>query len=202
MLENINAVIFDLDGTIVDSMWVWTAIDEEYVRNYQLELPQNFHKAIEGMSYTETAQYFLDTFPQLTMSLETLKSDWTNMAFKKYTEEVSLKEGMYEFLKDLQERGIRMGIATSNGRELVEAVMKAKGVDCFFSCVVTSCEVNAGKPAPDVYLKAAKYLKTEPEHCLVFEDVPMGILAGKNAGMKVCAVEDAFSKPQEAKKEN
>ena len=57
-----------------------------------------------------------------------------------------------------------------------------------------------GKPAPDVYLKAAESLQTSPENCLVFEDVPMGILAGKNAGMKVCAVEDEFSKVQEKKK--
>lgn len=59
-----------------------------------------------------------------------------------------------------------------------------------------------GKPAPDVYLKAAESLQTSPENCLVFEDVPMGILAGKNAGMKVCAVEDEFSKVQEKRKEN
>ena len=65
---------------------------------------------------------------------------------------------------------------------------------------MTSCEAKRGKPAPDVYLKAAGQLGAEPSACLVFEDVPMGILAGKNAGMRVCAVDDWFSRPQDAKK--
>lgn len=200
MIEDIKAAIFDLDGTLVDSMWVWTAIDKEYIEKYDLKLPEDFHKKIEGMSYTETAQYFLDTFPQITMSLEELKAKWTEMAFQKYTQEVTLKEGVYEFLEELKKRNIRMGIATSNGRKLVEGVLKARKIAHFFEVIVTSCEVNAGKPAPDVYLKAAKMLNTEAARCLVFEDVPMGILAGKNAGMKVCAVEDEYSKPQEMKK--
>ncbi len=63
MLEHTKAVIFDLDGTLVDSMWVWTAIDEDYIRKYHLNPPEDFHEAMEGMSYTETAQYFLKIFP-------------------------------------------------------------------------------------------------------------------------------------------
>ena len=66
--------------------------------------------------------------------------------------------------------------------------------------LVDSMWVNKGKPAPDVYLKAAGQLGADPSACLVFEDVPMGILAGKNAGMRVCAVDDWFSRPQDAKK--
>ena len=65
---------------------------------------------------------------------------------------------------------------------------------------MTSCEVSRGKPAPDVYLEAARRLAATPRQCLVFEDVPMGIRAGKNAGMQVCAVEDAFSAKQESEK--
>ena len=73
-------------------------------------------------------------------------------------------------------------------------------IDGFFDSVHTACEVKTGKPSPDVYLLVADELKIPPEKCLVFEDVPMGIMAGKNAGMKVCAVEDDFSRPQEMKK--
>ena len=62
MLEHTKAVIFDLDGTLVDSMWVWTAIDEDYIRKYHLNPPEDFHEAMEGMSYTETAQYFFRSF--------------------------------------------------------------------------------------------------------------------------------------------
>src|SRR5699024_8375515 len=74
------------------------------------------------------------------------------------------------------------------------------GLAPYFDSVRTSCEVSAGKPAPDVYLKVAKDLSVDPSACLVFEDVPKGILAGKNAGMEVCAVDDEFSRPLEAEK--
>ena len=100
----------------------------------------------------------------------------------------------------LKEKGIRTGIATSNDRKLVEEFLKARQITHLFDTICTSCEVNKGKPAPDVYLKAAGQLGAEPSACLVFEDVPMGILAGKNAGMRVCAVDDWFSRPQDAKK--
>ena len=101
--------------------------------------------------------------------------------------------GAGEFLKELKRRGIKIGIATSNGREMVVAVLKALQIEEYFDVVTTACEVAAGKPAPDIYLKVAETLGAAPEDCLVFEDVPAGILAGKRAGMEVCAVEDDFS---------
>ena len=82
----------------------------------------------------------------------------------------------------------------------METTLKALHIEELFDSVRTSCEVSAGKPAPDVYLKVAEDLQVNPENCLVFEDVPMGILAGKNAGMTVCGVDDEFSRPQEEKK--
>lgn len=200
MLEQIEAVIFDMDGTLVDSMWVWTAIDQEYVERYNLTVPEDFHEAIEGKSYTETARYFLDTFPQLPHTLDEIKQEWYDMSLEKYTKEVRLKDGAEDFIREIRSRGIRTGIATSNDRKLVEKSLQAMGVSSLFDTISTGCEVKRGKPAPDVYLKAADNLMARPSECLVFEDVPMGILAGKNAGMKVCAVDDWFSRPQEAKK--
>ena len=177
-------------------MWVWTAIDEDYIRKYHLNPPEDFHEAMEGMSYTETAQYFLKIFPELPHTVEEIKKEWYDMSVDKYTKEVTLKPGVKEFLEMLKEKGIRTGIATSNDRKLVEEFLKARQITHLFDTICTSCEVNKGKPAPDVYLAAAKALNVSPENCLVFEDVPMGILAGKNAGMKVCAVEDSYSKEQ------
>lgn len=91
-------------------------------------------------------------------------------------------------------------IATSNSRELLNAFLEEQKLLPYIDAAVTSCDVSAGKPAPDVYLKTASLLETSPRECLVFEDVPMGILAGKNADMKVCAVEDAYSIDQTDKK--
>ncbi len=195
MLQNKKAVIFDLDGTLVDSMWMWKAIDIEYLGKFGISLPESLQKDIEGMSFSETAVYFKETF-QIPDSLEKIKADWNRMAYDKYTKEVFLKKGAKEFLDYCKVHGIKLGIATSNSRELVDATLEALSIRDYFNCVMTACEVAKGKPAPDIYLAVAENLQVEPSRCLVFEDVTMGIMAGKNAGMEVCAVEDEFSMNQ------
>lgn len=195
MLKNVDAVIFDLDGTLVDSMWMWHQIDVEYLAKYELTVPEDLQGAIEGFSFSETAAYFKERF-QIPESLEEIKRTWNEMAWDKYLHEVPLKPGAGEFLKRCKERGILLGIATSNSRQLVENVAAVHGFGDYFSCIMTSCDVGKGKPAPDIYLAVARQLHVKPERCLVFEDIIPGIQAGKNAGMKVCAVEDAYSLPQ------
>lgn len=192
MLEDIDAVIFDLDGSLVDSMWLWREIDIEYLGSFGIPLPEGLQGKIEGMSFHETALYFKEHFP-IPDSLDKIKADWNRMAWDKYTNEVPLKPGIPEFLKGCKSNGILLGIATSNSRELVDNVARVHGLHDYFSSIVTGCDVKKGKPAPDVYLTAAGQLGVSPERCLVFEDILPGIQAGKNAGMRVCAVEDAYS---------
>ena len=202
MLEDIDAVIFDMDGTLIDSMWIWPSIDEDFFEKYNLVEPENFHENIEGMSYTEVVHFFLEAFPTLKRTPEQIMDEWTEMARDRYMNESPLKTGVHGFILEMKRQGKKIGIATSNGRALVEDTLNALGVSQYFDVVRTACEAGKGKPAPDVYLLVAKELGVSPGHCLVFEDVPMGILAGKNAGMKVCAVDDAFSRIQEEKKKS
>ena len=192
MLENIDAVIFDLDGTLVDSMWMWRRIDEEYLAGLGIECPDDIQKGIEGMSFTQTAHYFKERF-NISDDIEKIKKDWNTMAFDKYSREVPFKDKALEFVKSLREKGIKTGIATSNSTELVEAVLKAHNAEQYFDEIHTSCEVKAGKPSPDIYLLVADTLHVKPEKCLVFEDIPAGITGGKNAGMRVCAIYDKYS---------
>ncbi len=119
--------------------------------------------------------------------------DWNEMALWKYTHEIALKPGAKEFLHHLKAAGIKLGIATSNSRGLVDEVLKAQDIYELFDVIRTGCEVGKGKPAPDIYLSVAKELGVAPKDCLVFEDVAEGIQAGKHAGMTVCAVEDEYS---------
>ena len=197
MLKEIDAIIFDIDGTLIDSMWIWTEIDDIFLAKYNLKQPENFHKGMEGKSYSETAQYFLDIFPELPHTRQELEEEWHQMAFDIYTKEMPLKKGAHSFIVEMYQAGKKLGIATSNSRELAEGMLQNNGVYDYFHSMWTSDEALKGKPAPDVYLRVAESLGVDPSRCLVFEDVPNGILAGKNAGMKVCAVEDHFSKPQE-----
>ena len=200
MLKEIEAIIFDVDGTLIDSMWIWENIDELFLEKYHLEKPEGFHEGMEGMSYSETAQYFLDLFPSLPHTREELEQEWYDMAYEIYTTQMELKKGAYEFIKTMHEKGIKLGIATSNNRQLAEGTLAHNKVLDDIDVIWTAGEAGAGKPNPAVYLNVARDLGVAPEKCLVFEDVSNGILAGKNAGMKVCAVDDRFSRPQEAKK--
>lgn len=199
MLKNTKAVIFDLDGTLVDSMWMWSKIDDEYLARFGIVRPENLQQDIEGMSFSETAYYFKERF-QIPDSIDTIKKDWNEMAWEKYEKQVPLKSGAKAFLEKLKEHDIALGIATSNSRELVEMVTRVHGIRDYFSAVITGCDVGKGKPNPEVYLKAASEMNVNPSECLVFEDVIQGIMAGKNAGMKVCAVEDDYSMFQKEEK--
>ena len=182
------------------SMWIWPEVDRIYMEKYHLTEPATFHRDIEGKSYTETAQYFVDTFQTLDRTVEQVMQEWRDMTIRLYATEVFPKPGAVEFLKAMKKQGVLLGIATSNDRTIADAALQAQHLAPYFDSIRTSCEVSAGKPAPDVYLKVAEDLRIEPSSCLVFEDVPNGILAGKNAGMEVCAVDDEFSRPLEAEK--
>jgi len=194
MLDEIEAIIFDLDGTLIDSMNVWSEIDQEYMAKLGIPIPADLRNDIEGMGFAEVAVYFQNRF-HIQQSVKEITDEWHEMAYDKYAKEIRLKPGAGDFLRDMKKRDRKLGIATSNSRQLLKAVLVSNGVDDLFDAFCTSDEVNNSKPAPDVYLKVADKLNVSPESCLVFEDIPQGIMAGKNAGMRVCAVEDNFSMP-------
>ena len=199
MLKDKKAVIFDLDGTLVDSMWIWREIDERFLGQYGLQVPEGLNDLLEGFSFNETAEYFKDNFP-LPLSIQEIKDTWNHMAFEMYMNEIPLKEGAKEFLDILKEKNLPLGIATSNSRELTKACLDAHGIGEYFQYICTSNEVPKGKPAPDVYLKTAEKLSVSPEHILVFEDIPYGIMAGNRANMTTCAVRDSYSQAVTEKK--
>lgn len=199
MFQNKKAVIFDLDGTLLDSMSLWHDIDVEYLGMFGLSVPDDLMRSIAGMAFHEVAVYFQNRF-HITDPIETIMQVWDEMAYRKYATEIGLKPCAREFLSLLKENGYRIGIATSNSRRLLMASLDAHGIADYFHFMCTADETIKGKPDPDVYLEAAKGLHIAPEDCLVFEDIPVGILAGKRAHMTVCAVGDRFSDDQKQEK--
>lgn len=199
MLNNKKAVVFDLDGTLVDSMWMWDEIDVEYLAKFNYSVPPGLQREIEGKSFDETAVYFKKRF-DIPDSIEEIQTEWLDMARYKYQCETPLKEGAAEFIRHLSGLGIRLGIASSNSIELVQTILKAHQLEATFVAVHTCSDVTKGKPEPDVYLLTASNLGVRPQDCLVFEDVPMGITAGRSAGMETCAVWDSYSVSQDREK--
>ena len=197
--NSVKGVIFDLDGTLIDSMSMWDDIDVEYLKRFGYDLPDDYQKKIEGLSFHEVAVYTKERF-QIPDNIETMMRDWNDMAYDFYRHRVPLKPGVRKFLSFLKEQEIPCGIATSNSPELLNAVLNSLKIHDFFTVMITGSEVEHGKPAPDIYNYAAARMGLKPSECLVFEDVEAGILAARAAEMNVCAVYDQRSKisPSEA----
>lgn len=195
MLNNIEACIFDLDGTVIDSMWVWSAIDTEYLAKYGYDVPKDMQADIEGASMREVAIYFKDRF-NLSDDLDTIINDWNEMAIYKYGHSVTLKPHIKEFFEFLKSRNIKIGLFTSNSLVLANAALDGLDVHKYFDVITAGCGDIKGKPEPDGYLLTADKLLVPYDKCLVFEDLTQGIKAGINAGMKTCAVKDEYSEYQ------
>lgn len=192
MFENTKAVIFDMDGTLVDSMWIWRQVDIDFLGKRGLSVPKNIQAEIEGFSYTETAIYFKDTF-KLNDSIEEIKEEWRLMAEDFYRNRIDMKKGAKEFIIQLHKRNIKIAIATSNSRELVEYMLERHNIRDYFDVIRTSCEVDKGKPHPDVYLKVASDLQLSQSECLAFEDTVAGATAVVTAGMRLIVMKDTAS---------
>lgn len=192
ILKDIDAVIFDMDGTLVDSMWIWRDIDIEYLQRFGIEMPEGLQEDIGGIGIYQTAVYFKERFG-IQDDIAKMIADWDDMAMAKYRFEVPLKDGIAELLQMLYEHKIPCAVATSSSNALTEAAMETHDIGEYFETIVTGEDIHNGKPAPDIYLECAKRLSVPPSRCLVFEDLIHGIKAAKAAGMNVCAVEDAFS---------
>ena len=186
----IKGAIFDLDGTLIDSMGVWEKIDIDYLKQRNIPVPVGLGEAIRELTFQESAIYFKARF-HLPDKIEDIMAEWNKMAIYEYAHRIQLKEGARKFLEFLNAKEVLIGLATTNCLMLVEKVLKNNEVRNYFSSVVTVAEVRKGKMFPDIYLHTAKKLFLEPQECVVFEDILMGVLSAKKAGMKVVGVSDA-----------
>ena len=193
MFTDMKATIFDLDGTLIDSMWVWEQIDKDYLESIGHPVPPNLKDDITHLSLSQTAVYFKKRF-NIKDSIDSIISTWSNMAYYQYANNIHLKKGAFEFLSHLKASNIKIGLATSNSIDLLTAVLKNNEIYDFFDTITVSDEVKVGKDNPDIYLLSAKKLGVSPSECIVFEDIPAAVSGAKKANMKVVAILDEYEK--------
>ena len=193
MFTDMKAAIFDLDGTLIDSMWVWEQIDKDYLESIGHPVPPNLKDDITHLSLSQTAVYFKKRF-NIKDSIDSIISTWSNMAYYQYANNIHLKKGAFEFLSHLKASNIKIGLATSNSIDLLTAVLKNNKIYDFFDTITVSDEVKVGKDTPDIYLLSAKKLGVSPSECIVFEDIPAAVSGAKKANMNVVGICDEYEK--------
>ncbi|MDR3172168.1 MAG: HAD family phosphatase [Treponema sp.] len=197
-MNQIEAVIFDLDGTLIDSMGVWERIDGAFLRNRGIEVPSDYGEAIRALGFRQTAQYTIRRFG-FSDTEEALMAEWHEMARHEYETRIPLKPYAKEYLRSLQANQVKLGIATAAPPALYEAVLRHHRIRDFFEVICSTDEVGRGKAYPDLFLHTAARLNTAPEHCLVFEDILQAIESARRAGMMVYGIyDDASRKDWEA----
>ena len=191
----IKGAIFDLDGTLIDSMFIWDTIGERYLRSLGIEPRENLAEVFKTFTLEQAAEYYREHYG-VSLSVPEIVRGVNGMIEELYRGTVSLKNGVSEFLKALSEQGIRMCIATVTDRYLAEAALVRLGVRKYFSEIFTSAEVGSDKTTPHIYRSALAHLGTDKHETVVFEDAYHALMTAKNDGFAVAAVYDAHEKRQ------
>ena len=186
MTHSVDAVIFDLDGVLVDSEHVWDAVREELARERGGRWHDRAQADMMGMSSTEWSRYMHDVIG-LPEPPQQIDAEVVRRMRERYAQELPLVDGGVEAVRRLA-ADFRLGLASSSNRPLIDAVLEQAGIAGLFAATVSSEEVERGKPAPDVYLEAARRLGVAPERCVAIEDSANGIRSAKAAGMRVVAI--------------
>jgi HAD superfamily hydrolase (TIGR01509 family) len=191
----IEAVIFDLDGILIDSEHVWDEVRQELAKERGGRWSDSASRDMMGMSSIEWSRYMRDVVG-LDEDPEEISAEVVRRLEERYHEELPIIPGSEEALKLLAARW-PLGLASSSNRELIDLVLAESGFGRFFRATVSSEEVPRGKPAPDVYVEAARRLGADPARCAAVEDSENGILAAKAAGMRTIAIPNPRYPPDE-----
>ena len=191
----IGAVVFDLDGVILQTEEVWDEVRGRYVIEHGGRYDEEAQRAMMGMSAPEWSRYLASRLG-VRGTPEKISADIVRLMDARYREALPLIPGAKDAVERLAARW-PLGLASSSNRPLIDAALTLSGLERYFTATVSSEEVARGKPAPDVYLEAARRLEVAPARCAAVEDSHAGIRSAKSAGMRVIAIPNASYPPDE-----
>lgn len=188
-----KAVIFDFDGTIADSTYVWKKVDEDFFKARGMSVPKDYVDAISTMSFVNGAKYTKAKY-NLPETIEDIMAEWNVHALYEYANNVKLKPYARDYIAKVKNMGLKIGLATASNPEYYLPVLEREGIASWFDVFVDGTMGVRNKDYPDIYILCAEKLGVEPKYCMVYEDILKGVLSAKKAGMEVTAVYDEGSK--------
>ena len=204
MINKIKGAIFDMDGTLVDSLIFWDVLWDHLgmlFRNGEKFRPTDEEDKNMRTMTLRDAMYYINSIYHMEKDEEELFNIAKNLLGDFYETKVELKNGVHEFLKHCQNRGIKMCVASASAKEYISGVLKRLGIDKYFGNIFSCEEIGKGKDKPDIYLTAMEYLGTNKEETCVFEDSLTAIMTANKIGMKTVAIYDKFNYGQKEMKE-
>lgn len=173
-----GGIIFDLDGTLIESNYVWSKIDEDFLGRRGIPVPDDYFKIVSTMNFQQAAAYTNERF-SLNEKIDDMCREWFEQAVYEYTNKIPLVEGADKFVHFLKRNNVKIALATASSEALYAPVLKRHGLYGCFDFFATTEQVERGKGFPDVYELACKGIGESPEKCAVFEDIIEGIRGAK-----------------------
>ncbi|MFV0466442.1 MAG: HAD family hydrolase [Lachnospiraceae bacterium] len=198
---NVRGAIFDFDGTLFDSMFIWDVIGSEYLSSIGYKPADALNETLKAMSMDQAACYFKEEYgvaksvPEITQGVNQLLEHY-------YFDTIQLKSGVKDFLCKLNDKGVKLCIATATDKYLVEAALRRTDLRPYFSQIFTCSNVGSGKDNPAIFLAAQSYLRTKIEETIVFEDAVHALRTAKAAGFLTVGIYDAYQTDNDAVKEH
>ncbi len=191
LFGSVTTAFYDLDGTLLDSVWVWREIDDEYLARFGLIATPEFKRELAGRGNREGAAFTAEYFG-LSIPVDEIIKEWYAMAAVKYSREVKLVPHVREYILEKKARGIKQYVLTGLSADLAKPCLEHNGIIGEFDGIITTDGAGYGKMRPELYLCASRAANADPERCVMFDDVFPSLEAARKVGFKTVAVRSEY----------